>query len=198
LGAIELQERMNNANPHGREETMAALISACERLCNSAPPNLVTVRDVAEEANVTLGLVHHYFESKDALIAATLQSIARDVDAVAAAAYEATHDAGEMVRAVWRVFEKRPAFAVITGWWLLEGKNVTEAMGEHPFMRRLARVLMEDGDADGTTGTAVIATLLIAGTAFGAGMNTTLGRAGDDPLLAARLERVVVDLAQGT
>jgi len=64
--------------PHGRGEIPAALIAACERPCSSRLPGLVAVRDVAGEARVTTGLVHHYFESKEALVAATLRSLARE------------------------------------------------------------------------------------------------------------------------
>jgi AcrR family transcriptional regulator len=181
--------------PHGRDETTAALISAFERLCSTTPPSLVTVRDVAAEAHVTLGLVHHYFKSKDALSAATLQAIARDIDAVAASVYEATSDAAEMTRAVWRVFEKRPAFAYIVSWWLLEGRNVTEAMGGHPFMARLASALDKAGHADARTQAAAITTMLVAGTVFKAGFNTALARPADDPALSNRWEQVLVDLS---
>lgn len=189
---------MTTARPHGRDEIVTALLEACERLCSTIPPSLVTVRGVALEASVTPGLVHHYFESKDALIGATLLAIARDGDAAAAAAWEATRNPGEMVRAVWRLFQERPAFAYIVAWWLLEGRNVTEAMGDHPFIRRLVLALEATGDPDPATHAAVITTMLVAGTAFRSGFNRATGRPTGDPVFTGRMERTLVVLTNAT
>ena len=90
---------------------------------------------------MTTGLVHHYFASRDALVAATLDSMAVEIAAAARSTSEVTSDPGETVWAVWRLMQIRPAFTFIAAWWLLEGRNVTEAMGDHPFARTLAMAL---------------------------------------------------------
>jgi AcrR family transcriptional regulator len=156
---------------------------------------LVSVRDIAAEADVTLGLVHHYYESKEALVAATLRSIATDIDQVAADGLTSTGDRGEMVRAVWRFLQERPAFPFIVSWWLLEGRNVTEAMGDHPFLQRLVASLGGAGDADGATLAGVVIAQLLGGTVLRVGINRALGRPIDDHALIDRMESVVVDTA---
>lgn len=185
-----------NVSPQGRAETVDALVSACERLCSTTPPALVSVRDIAREAGVTTGLVHHYFESKDALLVATLQSMSSGFDRVAGDALHATADPGEMVRAVWRSFQERPAFAYIVAWWLLEGRNVTDAMGDHPFLRRLAVALGRAERDEGQTDAGVVASMILAGTVFRPGFNRALGRSTDDPAIAQRFERTLVNVTR--
>jgi AcrR family transcriptional regulator len=154
---------------------------------------LVSVRDIAAEAGVTLGLVHHYYESKDALVAATLRSIATDIDRVATDALASTGDRGEMVRAVWQMLQERPAFPYIVTWWLLDGRNVTEAMGDHPFLRRLVASLGGAQDADGATLAGVVIVQILGGTVLRVGINRALGRPIDDPALSDMMESVVMD-----
>lgn len=180
----------------GRAETVDALISACERPCSTTPPALVSVRDIALEAGVTTGLVHHYFESKDALLIATLRSMSAEIDHVAGEALDITADPGEMVRAVWRSLQDRPAFAYIVAWWLLEGRNVTGAMGDHPFLRRLTVALGTAQSDDGQTDAGVVAIMILAGTAFRHGLNRALGRSTGDPALAEQFEKTVVDVTR--
>lgn len=187
---------MTEGTPYGPREVPEALIAACERLCSSSPPSLVSVRDIAAEAGVTLGLVHHYFRSKDALVVATLRSIATDIDRVAADALAKTGDRGEMIRAVWRMLQERPAFPSIVTWWLLEGRNLTEAMGDHPFLRRLVASLGGAEDADGATLAGVVIAQILGGTVLRVGINRALGRPVDDGALTDRLESIVVDVAR--
>jgi AcrR family transcriptional regulator len=179
----------------GSESTPAALIAACERLCSATPPSEVSVRDIAAEANVTPGLVHHYFDSKDALVGATLRHIAAEIDETASEAPQRAGDPEAMVRAAWRFMQQRPAFAFIVAWWLLEGRDVTEAMREHPFLRRLAATLPGTDEAGRATTAGVIVSLLIGGTVFRAGVNRALGRPLDDAALPEALETAVADLA---
>ena len=197
MGARGVAPKAREARPRGRDEIVAALIGACERLCGATPLPLISVRDIAREADVTTGLVHHYFESKDALLVATLRSMSSEIDTVAAEALEATSDPAEMVRAVWRFSQERPAFMLIVAWWLLEGRNVSEAMGDHPFLRRLAVALGGAGDPDGQTDAAVIGSMLVAGTVFRLGFNRALGRPIDDLALPDRFESALVEVTVG-
>ena len=142
---------------------------------------------------MTLGLIHHYYESKDALVAATLRSIATDIDRVATDALASTGDRGEMVRAVWQMLQERPAFPYIVTWWLLDGRNVTEAMGDHPFLRRLVGSLGGAVDADGVTLAGVVIAQILGGTVLRVGINRSLGRPIDDRALSDRMESAVVE-----
>ena len=181
--------------PRGPEEVRAALITACERLCSERPPAAVTVRDVAAEANVTTGLVHHYFASKDAMLVATARSLAEEIAARAAAAYRERQDAGDMVAAVWTFFAERPAFRSLVSSWAIEGRDVTELMGEHPFVQALDNVLGA-GSGDSRLRTGLIVNLLLSGY-VSAGVNRAMGADEDDPGLRDALERLSVRIARG-
>jgi AcrR family transcriptional regulator len=55
----------------------ASLIDAATVLFVDRGPNRVTVREIARAAGVNHGLVHHYFGSKDGLLTAVLEQLAR-------------------------------------------------------------------------------------------------------------------------
>lgn len=59
--------------PRGREQVRHALISAAYELLADQPPSHVTTKQIAASARVNHGQVHHYFESKEHLIAQTLR-----------------------------------------------------------------------------------------------------------------------------
>lgn len=61
------------ATPRGREEVRQSLISAAYKLLTDRPPAQVTTKEIATLAGVNHGQVHHYFESKEQLIAQTLR-----------------------------------------------------------------------------------------------------------------------------
>ena len=183
--------------PRGPDAVKRALVDACERLCAKRLPSSVTVRAVATEAHVTTGLVHHYFESKDALLVATTRAIAADVTAAAIAAIDDTSDIGAGVRAAWRIVEERPAFRSIILWWTVEGRDVTALMGEHPFLQLLAQAFEADDPATARVRAGVIVTLLISG-ALAPGANRAADLDPSDGAIAAELERLSVEVASGT
>jgi len=159
-------------------------------------PRAVTIRDVATEAHVTTGLVHHYFESKDTLLVATVRSIATDIEQEARLTLEETGDVSEMVRTVWQFCERRPAFRSIVMWWALDGRDVTKAMGNHPFIRTLAGALGAPSDPDAPTQTGLIVTLILAGH-LASGVNRAIGREPRDPAISNELLRLLLAAAKG-
>src|SRR3954447_25722397 len=56
--------------PRGREEVVDAIIDATIELCKTGGPDKVTLRRVAEQANVNYGLVHRHFGTKTAVVTA--------------------------------------------------------------------------------------------------------------------------------
>jgi AcrR family transcriptional regulator len=182
------------AAPRGADEVRHALIEACERLCATQPPPSVSIRDVAAQANVTSGLVHHYFESKDQLLAATVTSIATNVDDTARAVLDEGGDNAAMLRAVRRVLDERPAFRSIVLWWAVSDRDVTELMGGHPFLRTLVARLGGPGGADALDRAGTIIAMLLAGQLV-PGINRALGRQLDDPAVGDLLAEAIVDLA---
>lgn len=63
---------MDKVRPHGRDEAVAAVLDAAEHLFAERGPALVTLRDIADEAQVNVGLIHRHIGSKDALIRAVI------------------------------------------------------------------------------------------------------------------------------
>jgi AcrR family transcriptional regulator len=171
----------------------AALIAATEHLCTTRNPATVTIRQVAAEAEVSPGLVYHYFDSREALMAATLQHIAAEIDTTAAAA-ESPEQMGQATLAfLW----ERPAFARIIASMALDGTDITTAMGDHPLIRRLGGALGGDPEVAQTRVGTVVALLVSAG-AFGPGINRALGRDPGDPRLLEALSAALSDLVEGS
>jgi AcrR family transcriptional regulator len=172
-------------------DTRRGIIAATEHLCAQRNPATVTIRQIAAEAGVSPGLVYHYFDSRAALMAATLQHIAADIDATAAAA-ESPEQMGQAALAfLW----ERPGFARIITSMVLDGVDITAAMGDHPLIRRLGGALGGDPEVAQTRVGMVVALLLSAG-AFGPGINRALDRDVGDPRLLEALSAALDDLVE--
>jgi AcrR family transcriptional regulator len=103
--------------PRGREEVRDALMTATERLCEERSPGKVSVREIAGEAGVNHGQVQHYFGSKLALIAATMERIEADlIDRIAGGT---TVELPGLIKIV----SNRPAFTRMIAWIILEGSD---------------------------------------------------------------------------
>ena len=146
---------------------------------------------------MTTGLVHHYFSSKDELIASTLRSMAAEMSERASDAVERTGDIAEAAREVWRFGQVRPAFMMIVAAWALEGRDITAAMGDHPVIRLLVDAFGGAQDEDAVTAAGVVVTSILGGSVLRVGVNRALGREAGDQRLAAALEDVVGRLAAG-
>jgi len=62
-----------------RQETERALKEALLRLLEHRSAEAISVRDIASEAGVNHGLIHHYFGSKEGLIRAVASEISSDL-----------------------------------------------------------------------------------------------------------------------
>ena len=178
------------SKPAGRDQVVASLLSATEQLCSTRQPSSITVREIASEAGVTTSLLYFYFESKDDIIVATLRSVASEIDAAVAS----VGGAEEMTAEVGRLLIERPAFSRIIAWLILEGRSITEEMGDHPFTRRLMTAFAEDDAGDPHTRSGVIVTMLLANALFHGGVNVALGRSSDDERLIQALDQAVAAL----
>lgn len=87
------------------EQTKAEILAAARRLFAEHGILGVSVRDVAKEAGVTHGLVHHYFGTKEQLTAEVIKSeVARGADVLVTNPIDASPDSIEVVRRVLRHF----------------------------------------------------------------------------------------------
>jgi AcrR family transcriptional regulator len=179
--------------PRGRDQVTAALLAATESLCSSSQPSSFTVNDIAQEANVTTSLLYFYFGSKDDLVIATLRSIASDMDALAAE--EA--NPREMATVVKRSLTERPAFARIIAWFVLEGRSVSEEMGDQPFLRRLIATLAADESDDPHTEAGAVVSILLAKALLSGDINSALGRETDDERLTEALDDSIGRILMG-
>lgn len=68
---VPIRVQLDDSIPRGRDEVRASLMSAAYELLADRPPPQVTTKEIAALAGVNHGQVHHYFESKEHLIAQT-------------------------------------------------------------------------------------------------------------------------------
>lgn len=119
--------------PRGPAAVTEALFAATERLCDKRPPGSVTVRQIAEAANVNHGLVHHYFASKEALLAATMLRVEEEFLEVVAAA----EDPADSIGVFFDELNARPTYPRLVSWMLLEGIDPAERIGDYPLIEHL-------------------------------------------------------------
>lgn len=136
--------------PQGRAEVRRALVDAAATLMAERGPS-VSVRDVAAAASVNHGLVHRHFGSKQALLAAVMDSLAAELfdvlppptedetlETLLPPVFAATRD-----RRYWRVLARA----------VLEGHDPQALQGSFPIVTRIAAAvrrrlgLPERGDA---------------------------------------------------
>ena len=168
------------------EDVPAALIAAAEELCAEQDPRSVQMREIARRAGVSTGLSYHYFESRTALLGATLDSIASAIDERAATQDEPEDMAREVLEVVW----ERPAFPRNIASLVLSGMDVTEAMGDHPFIRRLIAV-GSGGTVDGTTKAGLVVMTLLGTGLYGQSVNQAIGRPLDDNMILTALQEAI-------
>jgi AcrR family transcriptional regulator len=171
------------------EDVPAALIAAAEELCAEQDPRTVQMREIARRAGVSTGLSYHYFESKAALLGATLDAIASAIDEAAATKEEPEDMASQVLEVIW----DRPAFPRIMASLVLAGTDITEAMSDHPFLRRLIDV-GSGGTTDGTTRAGLIIVTLLGAGLYGRAVNRAIGRPLDDNMILTAHQEAVQDL----
>lgn len=128
------------ARPKGPDAVRRALLAATEELCADYPPGSVTVRSIAAAAGVNHGLVHHYFESKQALLGAAMERIEGEF-------LESVADMDATAEAVATFFDllcQRPTYPRLLSWMLLEGVEPTDHIDRFPLVTRLVDLVRRD------------------------------------------------------
>src|SRR5699024_11673721 len=103
------------SRPTGRDEIRSAVLSAARRLYSERGPH-VPLRDIADAANVNVGLIHRHIGRKDALITAVMQDAVR----FGAARLENTYDAGRAVRGMLLGASSHPEISRLLAWLALD------------------------------------------------------------------------------
>ncbi len=171
----------------GREQTIRSLLIAAERLSTRQQPASFSVRDIATEAGVSTGLLYFYFPSKEALILATLQSMATDVGAL----LEDIDGIGRIVDIASAFLVERPAFPRLLAWVLLEGGDFAE-LRDDPILTRLKDEFGDLGVSDPATSAGVVVTMLLGNALYQPGVNTAIERDPNDEGLGNALKRQVM------
>ncbi len=82
VSAISANQPSSALAPHSprrrSQGAREALVEAAQRLLPDRAPSAITGRDLASEAHVNYGLVHHYFGGKDAVLEAGLAALRDD------------------------------------------------------------------------------------------------------------------------
>ena len=148
------------SRPQGREAVRAAVLTAATRLFSRSGPAGVSLRDVAREANVNLGLIHRHFGNKRELLTGVLEHLAGRI-AVAAQA-DATLD--ERVIALFDATVDSPYWRVLAH-ALLDGEVARDVQQSFPTVHALVAILEEaqaSGELDPMFDARIVAGAMVA------------------------------------
>ncbi|MEH6818969.1 TetR/AcrR family transcriptional regulator [Dietzia psychralcaliphila] len=105
------------ARPTGRDEVRSAVLREARRLLSERGPH-VPLRDIADAADVNLGLIHRHVGRKDALLTTVMQEAVR----LGAARLEHLDDAGEAVRGMLLGSTAHPEISRLLAWLALDSE----------------------------------------------------------------------------
>jgi AcrR family transcriptional regulator len=117
------------------DEIIDAVANAAGRLLLERSPSAVSVRDIATEADVNLGLIHRYVGSKDDVVALVL----RRHTTRARSMLEQVPDDGDVLGHVAEVIVGRPGTGPLMAGLILDGVDVATLKGDFPLLEQLAR-----------------------------------------------------------
>lgn len=121
----------------GPDAVRSALFAATESLCNTSPPGSVTIPQIAEAADVDPRSVDRYFDSKDALFAATMFRVEEQFLRL----IKGIEDPAEAIGRFFDELNDRPTYPRLLNWMLLEGIDPTEQIEGFPFLQRLVSMI---------------------------------------------------------
>jgi AcrR family transcriptional regulator len=173
-----------------RDDFARCLLLATERLAEREQPAKITVRKIAEEAGVATGLLYSYFPSKDAVILATLKSMALDMEGVL---QEVTGIEGTIAEGT-RFLINRPGFPRLIAWVILQGGNLAE-LKDDPVLVRLKSDFADLGFPDPEIHAGAVSSMLLGNALFQAGINSAIESDPNDERLSQELNQTVLDYA---
>ena len=141
--------------PSGRDEILDAVLDAADRLFAKSSPTEVSLREIAREADVTYGLVHRHFGTKEDLIERLLQRYQqRWIDRL-----DKTPDYSQILDYLLGPNAETGAYLRLVAWMLLAGKG-TASPETHRRYVELDRLLTLPGGNDGEGAPAATAAAL--------------------------------------
>lgn len=138
--------------PTGRDEILDAVLDAADRLFATSSPTDVSLREIAREADVTYGLVHRHFGTKEELIERLLQRYQERW----LGRLEAAPTYGEVLDYLLGPRPDTGANLRLVAWMLLAGKDAMspDTHRRYVALDRLLSLPGSDGDEEAAVKTA--------------------------------------------
>jgi len=185
------------------EHPASAILVAAAELFQERSPSSVSLREIARRAGVNYGLIHHYYGTKEAILAELL----RRGSATGAERMRASASIDDALAALTTPGE-RSTHARMLAWALLDGVDPTSLVAVSPTITRLTELITaaESGiDADAAPDPRVVAAATVSailGWNFFRPFVAAIAGMDDTPELSADViglvRRMVTDLLQET
>ena len=120
-------------------EARDAILAAAKELFAGRSPSRVSLREIATKAGVNYGLIHHYFGTKDAILAALVQ----EASAAGAARMDGTTTVDDAL-AVLLDGNGSDAHARMLAWSILEEVDLSSLVEASPAIAHLATTIASD------------------------------------------------------
>jgi AcrR family transcriptional regulator len=168
---------MNERSPRPTKASIVPrLLDAVEVACTRVSPSDVTMRMIAVEAGLSVGVAYRYFESREALFGAAMERIGERI----AEAYSPHEDPATSLAALWQVLADNPAFPRLVTWLTLSERTPSDVMARHPLAIDVIDKAGRKGLAD-PEGVAVMTLFMtLSASVFGPAVNRAVGRPGAD------------------
>jgi len=153
-----------------RERTITDILDAAEHLLDEKGPDGFGLAELGRKANISFGLIHHYFGGKEGLLKAVLQRTLRGMGKEIRRLQEDRsfwrRDA-PAVQVVFDTFAKRPGFSRLLAWGLLTGLIGPEDVAhgyrqEREALGHMLDAFRADAPKETRDEVAVITTLLVS------------------------------------
>ena len=173
--------------PLGREEVRAAVIEAAARRFAAQGPD-ASLRDIADDAGVNLGLIHRHIGNKDELLRAVL---AAEIEG-GVGFIEQSGDAATALRRLFAGASSNGRYIRIIAWLLLQNPSQLTHQDRYPGMQALRALASDENDLDPEL---MIAMAAIYGwTVFGPQLRAAFGY---DRTPSTELEQGLADVVAG-
>jgi TetR/AcrR family transcriptional regulator, repressor for neighboring sulfatase len=133
----------NGTIPHGRDAVKKAILDATEKLLLKKSPNKITVREIAEAANIKHPLIHRHFETKEKVILAVHARRIADIEKRVEKIEDVEGNIATFFEAVKKIKFRRIAIARA----MMDGVSPRTIQTEFPVMKRLLELITKKFDA---------------------------------------------------
>jgi AcrR family transcriptional regulator len=127
----------NNGSPRGRQEIIDAILQATEKLLPKHNPSDISLRQIAEAANVNYSLIHRYFGTKDSVIMAAHERILSKVGEQFSAVDRIDGNIGVLFKISGKNVSRRTLLARA----MLDGADAHLIRHHFPIMQQLIELL---------------------------------------------------------